>query len=139
MEENLHKDFSYGDTAKHLKKLLLQLCTVKVKKKIEDVKYEGDDIESSSILATSFKISESFTEKQLDYDKERGRDALDVFINKVFQLGYSVGYEKSKENYRSQIMLGRGTLEKSILKRKELSPEVIDKVKEMWKNINNEE
>jgi hypothetical protein len=141
MKENPHKDFSYSETAKQLKKLLLQLCTVKVKKKIEDVKYKGEEIKSCSILATSFTISKSFTEEQLKHDKEQGRDALDVFINKVFQLGFSVGYEHSIENHSFMISFAQEQLDKMKLERLEtekLKPEVLDRVKEIWKNCNEE-
>lgn len=136
MKENLHKNFSYEKTAKQLKKLLFQLCTVKVKKKIEDVKYEGEDIKSCSILSTSHTIAKSFTKEQLEYDKERDRDALDIFINKVFQLGYSVGYEKCKDDHSSQIMLAREVMEKRMPI--ELSSDVSKKINDLWKNLNNE-
>lgn len=92
-----HKDFRYDKAAKDLKKLLLQLAQVEIKKNSK-IDYKGVDIESSSILATSNNIKSSFTEEQIALDKERGRDVIDTFINKVFQLGYSVGYEKSEED-----------------------------------------
>ena len=91
-----HKDFRYDKAAKDLRKLLLQLAQIEINKN-PNIDYKGVDIESSSILATSNNIKYSFTEEQIAFDKERGRDVIDTFINKVFQLGYSVGYEKSEE------------------------------------------
>lgn len=136
MKENPHKDFSYSDTSKQLKKLFRQLYTYKSKNKIDNITYKGEDIKSNSILSTSFKISDSFTPSKIEYDKNQGRDSLDVFINKVFQLGYSVGYEKCKDDHSSQIMLARETMEKR--KNLELSSDVREKIQNMWENLKNE-
>jgi len=95
---NPHNSFKYYKVEKHLKNLLLQLVIVKAKKIVEDVKYDGEDIKSHSVLKTSFKISETFSLENIKHDKDQGRDVLDMYINKVFQLGYSVGYEEGKES-----------------------------------------
>ena len=136
MKDNPHKDFSYSDTAKQLKKLFRQLYTYKSKGKTDGIIYNGEDIKSSSILATSFNISKSFTPESFEYNKNQGRDSLDVFINKVFQLGYSVGYENCKDDHSSQLMLAREVMEKRTPI--ELSSEVSKKINDLWKNLNNE-
>lgn len=98
-ESNPHKIFKYEKAGKDLRKLLEKIIDLKdnIKFQPDGIKYTGEDIKSSSILATSHTIKESFTKEQLEYEQERGRDMIDTFINKVFQLGYSVGYENQRE------------------------------------------
>jgi len=139
MKKNPHKDFSYSDTAKQLKKLFSQLYTYKAKGKIDNITYKGEEIKSGSILATSFNISDSFKPESFEYNKNQGRDSLDVFINKVFQLGYSVGYETFREDNKFMLSLAEekmNDIRKS--QKKEISPEVKEQVMNMWKNINEE-
>jgi len=107
---NPHQNFSYEKAAKDLKHLFNQLFTYKAKSIIK-VEYNGEDIKSSSVTTTSYKISESFSSRNIEYDKEQGRDSLDVFINKVFQLGYSVGFENAKEQYKFLADIGTQRLE----------------------------
>lgn len=135
--ENPHKEFSYYETSKHLKKLFRQLYTYKAKLKKDNIQYKGEDIKSCSILATSFNISESFRQRNIEYDKEQGRDSLDVFINKVFQLGYSVGYENSKDDNSFMISFAQETLENmKKIENTELNPELKDKIKKLWEELN---
>lgn len=102
----IHKNFEYDKAGKALRKLLNSI----LKEEKPSYSYKGPEILSSSILAADHNILDSFSEYNLEYDKERGRDVLDVFIRKVYQLGYSVGreldrteYEKTLEIYRSFI------------------------------------
>lgn len=96
MKDNqLHENFNYSEAGESLRALLDDILNHPKK---HSHKYTGPEILSSSILASSANISESFKKEDLDYHKERGRDKLNVFINKVFQLGFSVGTEKTKND-----------------------------------------
>lgn len=93
--ENPHKDFDYSKAGKELKKLLMQIATVKVNNKRKGIVYNGPDIKSSSILSIDSSIKDTFSDAQLPKRLEQ-RTKLDLFINKVYQLGYSVGMEEMK-------------------------------------------
>lgn len=94
-----HVGFRFDLAAKSLRNLLTQIADVKVSRRKNGIVYNGPDIESSSILASSPGIKESFSKDMITYHNERGRDKVDVFIMNVFQLGYSVGYEKAYHDY----------------------------------------
>ena len=91
-----HKNFSYEPAGKALRKLLLQIAEIKEKDVVPI--YKGPDIESSSVLATNQDIKTSFIKESIEWNKDKGRDKIDTFILKVFQLGYSVGYTKGRES-----------------------------------------
>ena len=91
------------EAIQHLKYLLYQIAEVKIKRKIPV--YEGPDIESSSVLAVDTSIKDSFTVENIKYERERDRDVIDILLTKVYQLGFSVGYENSQEKHKSSLKL----------------------------------
>lgn len=102
MSKILHENFSYPKVEKELRDLLSQIAEVKQRGNIK-VLYEGEEILSASVLAISFNIQESFSRDNIKRSKEQGRDKIDIFINKVFQLGYSVGIESNRK-YQTLLM-----------------------------------
>lgn len=109
MSKHKHEDFVYEEAGAALRNLLYQLVSIK-KKRLKKITYKGPEILSSSILASNPNIQDHFSMDGIEYDKEQGRDVIDIFINKVFQLGYSVGIEKE----RAQNAILVSMLEKTI-------------------------
>lgn len=97
---NKHKDFSLDKASHDLRELLNQILVIinNKDKNPNKITYNGPEILSSSVLCCSPNISESFQQDSIDYNSERGRDLIDLFIMKVFQLGYSVGTEHERVN-----------------------------------------
>lgn len=100
----LHEDFRYEEAEKALIDLLKQIASVKCNTK-RSATYNGPEILSSSVLVTSPNIAESFTKDAIAYNRAAGRNKLQVFISKVFQLGYSVGYEKGCQSNKKLLEL----------------------------------
>ena len=61
------------------------------------IQYDGQEITHSCITHCSPNIKEDLTKESLKYHSDRGRDALDMLLTKVFQLGYQSGYVTRKE------------------------------------------
>lgn len=87
-----HKDFRFDKAASAFKRVLEQI------QKGQKIKYNGPEIESNSILVCSCNIKTSFQPEFIEKEKEQNRDEIDILIAKIFQLGYSVGYETNEEN-----------------------------------------
>lgn len=87
MKKEEYKEVDFSKAMEDIKKMILD--THEVKQVKDGYEYNGEDITHHSILAISHTIKDSVTEKALAYDKEQGRDFLDVILSKVFQLGYS--------------------------------------------------
>lgn len=83
---------SFETQMNHFRNLLEQFYEFTPKEVEFPVKYEGQELTHSCIRAYSYGIEENLTEEALEYDEERGRDALQVLIGKIFQLGYQSGY-----------------------------------------------
>lgn len=96
--KNPHAGFDYSEAAKHLKDLLFQIATVKVNNKRSGIVYKGPEIKSSSILSVSRNIQDDFSKEGISNFSENGTK-LDLFILKVFQLGYSVATEEQRERF----------------------------------------
>jgi flagellar biosynthesis/type III secretory pathway protein FliH len=78
--------------------LLNKIATVRIKS-VQSVDYNGVDIDEPVILAIDTTIKEAFTKEDLQRRKENGQNKLQVFINKLFQLGYAQGYKRAKEEH----------------------------------------
>jgi hypothetical protein len=78
---------SFEDLIGPVKKSLLTLYTLK-RTTARDGKYDGYG-NHGTILATSFDPDEQLDPSGLRYDRERGRQPIDVILRVAFQLGYS--------------------------------------------------
>lgn len=88
--ENRQKKYepvNFGKAMTDLKTMLTTMYDMKQVKKSYD--YTGEDITHFSILANSSNIKESVNAAGMKYNSGQGRDALDVIICKIFQLGYT--------------------------------------------------
>ena len=91
-------EFDYSVVEQDMLKLLNKIATVRIKS-VQSVDYNGVDIDEPVILAIDTTIKEAFTKEDLQRRKENGQNKLQVFINKLFQLGYAQGYKTAKEEY----------------------------------------
>jgi len=74
-----------------LRKAFLQVVSPK-KKQPASITYGGPEVTNNlGALAVGPSAKERLTEEGLAYDKERGRDALDVMILLALQLGMEQG------------------------------------------------
>lgn len=88
---------SYPNKAKAIRKLLDEILSNPNFKQYRPITYKGPEIKSNKILAIDSNINDAFTEDSIEYQKEQGRDYLDIFINKVYQLGYGDGYDEANK------------------------------------------
>ena len=85
-----YKKVDFSESIKDLTKLLLDTHNVKKKPNLDHYDYTGSqEIEHHSVTAVVSNIKESFTKDNLEYEKERGRNMLNVFISCAWRLGYS--------------------------------------------------
>lgn len=99
--------------SKPLRKAFLQAVSLK-KTQPTSITYGGPEVTNNlGALAVGPSAKERLTEEGLAYDKERGRDALDVMILLALQLGMEQGMrlfvERNPdygllENYRETIL-----------------------------------
>ncbi len=121
-----HKDFSYTDAASELRKLLIQLLYIR-KKSFKKISYKGPEIESNTVLISDRNIQDSFEKSNLKREKEQGRDVIDVFINKVYQLGLSVGHEMEYEKHKVTLAALNDLLKAKLRERGE-DPDKVGKI-----------
>jgi hypothetical protein len=90
-QEKNRKDFSYymDESKKCLltnfgQELYDEICNVK----LVPINWEGDDITTCSILATTPSIKERFNKGWVEYFTERDYSMLDLLLQSIFHLGY---------------------------------------------------
>lgn len=88
-----HENFEAYKAIKPLRKLVDEVAKVTFKPIKKDLVYKGPEILSTRLLACGPNIKDGLTKQNLDYDNERGRDAIEMLLWKAYQLGFSVGYE----------------------------------------------
>jgi hypothetical protein len=58
---------------------------------VESLAWDGKEITTYHLLATTFGVEESLTQESLEYDQERGRDAMQVILGCAVRLGIEQG------------------------------------------------
>jgi len=101
-KEKTRKDFSeYMESSKQLMTVLFGF---KLYNRIKNIKlvafdWDGLDISTSSILATTPGIKERFSEAWVKYFSDKDYSALDLFLQSIFHYGYQYGVD----NYLSEV------------------------------------
>jgi len=95
--EKNRKNFS--DYMNSSKDLMKQVFGFKLYNRIKNIKpvafeWDGLDISTCSILATTPGIKERFEENWVKYFSERDYSALDLFLQSVFHYGYQYGMDE---------------------------------------------
>jgi hypothetical protein len=87
-----------------------QVFGFKLYNRIKNIKpisfdWNGLDVSTSSILATTPGIKERFEENWVDYFSEKDYTALDLFLQSVFHYGFQYGIDKHVKEVRENIDL----------------------------------
>jgi len=96
-QEKTRKDFSeYMESSKNLMKVLFGFKLYNRIKNIKlvDFEWDGLDISTSSILATTPGIKERFNESWVKYYSNKDTTALDLFLQSIFHYGYQYGMDE---------------------------------------------
>lgn len=91
------KPWKFEELCKAIRRSIEFAYQMERKNEGKSIPYDGPELTSSRILATSFNIKESFTDDGtewcgLRHSDERARDALDVIIGKALHLGMEQGW-----------------------------------------------
>ena len=113
--EKNRRDFSdYMDSSKDLMKKVFGYKLYNRIKNIKLVAFEwnGLDVTTSSIRATSPGIKERFTEDWVKYANKRDRGAMEIFLQSVFHYGYQYGMDQFVEPERKRAQMLSNSLKK---------------------------
>ena len=91
--------FDYSEAAKQIAEQLLGKETANHinNTELKSFDYQGVDIRTSSILATSPGVKERFNEQWTEYFSERDYTPLDMLISTVFHFGYQQAIDTEVE------------------------------------------
>ena len=76
----------------------LDIILARGKDNTETIPYDGYEFFSNEILASIPNVNNLFHHDGLEYDKERGHDALDVLLQVVYLLGTESGRLQERFN-----------------------------------------
>lgn len=128
-----HKIHSLEDCRKDIMKALKYAYTIKKKRGIKKIPYDGVEITHHSILACSDNVKNGLSKDSLEYHKERGRKPIDVILTKMFQLGYQNGYlTKSESSDTFKTLYGFAVAENGRLNKE--NEELKKQIEELKKN-----
>lgn len=123
----------YSDASKELMKKVFgeELYNKLATTPLTGFDWDGIDLTTCHILATTFGIKDRFSKEKVSYHTEQGRTALDLLISSIFHYGFEQACNTTLADYESHA--------KSVMKMAEILKKNLDKALAELKQFKGEE